>query len=135
MQKGLIISMLILLSVSSGISQDLDKGRFSDVNLNELRNTVHKHLLQDDLINSKSDTVYLSLREKYMALNGQAFSQALRSKYTKILAPYNIGTGPNRTILLTGVCSAVGDFMENSFHGKSKGRLQIEYASRAFDYE
>ena len=59
MQKGLLIIMLILLSVSSGFSQDLDKGRFSDVNLNELRKTVLNLLLKDDLIYANSYTVYL----------------------------------------------------------------------------
>jgi len=111
-----------------------NKDRFSAINLKELKRTVLNQMMKDDLIDSKKSKVYLFLREEGFTLNNQKFSSALNEKYTKLLAPFDIGTGPNRTILLTEDCTAVGDFTEGNFRGKMEGRLRIEYTQKPFEF-
>ncbi len=108
------------------------KGRFSGINLKELRRTVLTQMLKDGLIKNKRETVYLFLRADGITFNDQKLSSELDSKYQQLLSPFNIGTGPHRTLLFNDECTAVGDFTENRFHGKMQGRLRTEDAGRPF---
>ena len=114
--------------------EDYNSGRFSAINLDELRRTVLNQLIKDDLINSKKAKVYLFLKEDGITFNDQKLDKELNAKYTRLLAPYEIGTGPDRTIFLSKDCTAVGDFKEDAFHGKMQGRLRIEYTKRPFEF-
>ena len=109
-------------------------GRFSEINLNELRKTVLTQLMKDNLIRNKREVVYLFLREDGITFNDQKLNNELNLKYTNLLAPYKIGTGPDRTLFFSHDCTAVGDFTENKFYGKMKGRLRIEYTTRKFGF-
>ena len=115
-------------------NESLSSSRFSAINLNELRKTVLDQLIKDNLINSKKTKVYLFLKEDGITLNDHRLSEELNTKYALLLAPYEIGTGPDRTVFLSKDCTAVGDFKEDAFHGKMQGRLRIEYTQRLFEF-
>ena len=130
------INALLVLLVATALNsnaQQIKTPSFSDVNLNELRKTVVANLLEDNLIEKRKADVYLFLRDSGIFLNGYPLEAQLSAKYQRLLDPFELGTGPYRTVLLSQDCTAVGDFMENSFHGKSKGRLRIEYTSSLFN--
>ena len=111
-----------------------NSGRFSSINLNELRKTVLNQMMKDELIDNKRARVYLFLTEEGITFNDQKLSKELNAKYTQLLAPFEIGTGPDRTVFLSKDCTAVGDFKEDAFHGKMQGRLRIEYTQKPFEF-
>ena len=125
LKSTLLVWCMINMSLGA-IAQG--KSRFSEINLNELRRTVIKQLLADDLIEHKKELVYLFLHEEGISLNGVRLGNSFQSSYQSLLSGFKIGTGPDRTILISRDCTAVGDFTnEGSFHGKSEGRLRVEY--------
>lgn len=123
--------MLLLIVGSLPVSAQLFDGtpvkqhRFAHVDLPELRKEVLNSLKKDDLIESKKSPVFLFLKEDGIYLNRMKLSGGLDTRYTKLLANFDLGKGPNRVIMITTECTAVGDFYDESFSGKSRGRLSL----------
>lgn len=101
------------------------KHRFTHVDLQKLRKAVLHELLKDDLIANRKSQVFLFLGEEGIKLNRENLSDKLDKKYNVMLADYNLGKGPNRLILINPDGVAVGDFWDESFSGKSEGRLSL----------
>ncbi len=121
------IPVLIFSLMALGLCAQSKPGRFADVDLSKLRRTVLKQLTNDDLISGRKETVYVFLRPDGVSINDEALPQEASDKYVKLLAPFEIGTGPNRAVLVSKDCTAVGDFTEDSFTGKSEGSLRLAY--------
>ncbi len=107
--------------------------RFTHVDLQKLRKVVLNQLLKDDLIQNKKTEVFLFLKEDEIKLNRLKLPAALESRYTALLDDYNLGKGPNRMILISRDCTAVGDFWDESFSGKSNGRLSLPETRKAME--
>ena len=133
MVKYCYAALAIMMSLSC-LSQQASNSRFSEINLKELRRTVLSNLKEDNLIESKKEEVYLFLKEDGVYLNATKFNSDRTEKYMNLLAPYQIGTGPDRTVFISKDCTAVGDFTENEFHGKMEGRLRLEYTKKKFEF-
>ena len=114
---------LCLFVTCSVVGQD--KSQFENVNLSQLKKTVMKQLIQDDLIGNKREMVYLFLRADGISVNGERLEDGLQSRYKALLSGYEIGTGPDRTIFITPEGTAVGDFTDTGFHGKGEGKFNI----------
>lgn len=110
-----------------------EKHRFTHVNLSKLRKDVIDQLLKDDLINNKKPEVFLFLKEGGIELNRMKLSPALNQQYVAMLSKYELGEGPNRMVLINPDCTAVGDFLGQSFSGKSIGRLSLPEVREAMD--
>lgn len=129
-QPKFLVLALCLLLFGSTMAQD--NKRFNDVDLNDLRKTIVNQLREDGLIKSKKNLIYLFLEDDGIKLNGEKLSDELSARYEKLLSPFDLGTGPYRTIYLAKDCTAVGDLTSGSFTGKSRGRLSIAEAQKSF---
>lgn len=101
------------------------KDQFASLDLLKLRKDIFHELLQDDLISKKKSQVFVFLQEEGIKVNQVKLSEELDRKYTKILASYDLGRGPNRLIVINPEGIAAGDFWDDSFSGKSEGRLSL----------
>ena len=131
-----IVMLLMMVWVLPSSAQLFDespdrKHRFTHVDLQKLRKEVLHELIKDDLIPNRRSQVFLFLTEDGIKLNREKLSTALDEKYNALLADYDLGQGPNRLILINPDCVAVGDFWDESFSGKSKGRLSLPETKEA----
>ena len=125
-----IVMLLMMVWVLPASAQLFDEspakeGRFTHVNLQKLRKELLKELMNDELISNKKSQVFFFLKEERFKLNHQKLSAELIEKYNAMLADYKLGKGPNRLILINPDGVAVGDFWDESFSGKSEGRLSL----------
>ncbi len=135
--KQVVMWILIVgaLPVSAQLFDDepAKPPRFTHVDLPKLRKVVLNHLYKDELIQNKRSQVFLFLKEEGIYLNRLKLSEDLNARYAAMLASYDLGEGPNRVILINRECTAVGDFFDESFSGKSRGRLSLTETRKAME--
>ena len=125
----LLIGMVCVSFIASAQSTP----KFDEVNLAKLRKVVMNQLLSDDLIRNKQATVYFFLREDGILLNGKELAGNHQATYQELISDYRLGVGPDRAIYISADCTAVGDFSNGSFHGKSEGKLRIVYDRKPWE--
>lgn len=123
--KSILVPVLIILVSHVSVAQNKDRSNFKDIDLKELRKVVLKELMNDGLISSKKESVHLSLRSQKTVLNGEELTDQLHQKYGNLAAQFKITRGSYRTVYITNQCTAVGDFYEDSFDGKVKGKMRL----------
>ncbi len=96
------------------------KGKFSHIDLLELRETLLNNLSDDGLI-MDGEPFYLSLTKNAITINEVDLDDAMTDRYQSLLAPFKIGTGTNRTVYISPRGTAVGDISSEGFSGIFKG--------------
>lgn len=133
------VVILLLICTIPGSAQLFDEApigqhSFSHVDLPKLRKALLSQLLKDNLIQNRKSPVFFFLKEDGgMKLNQTKLSGEHVARYAKVLAEYDLGTGPNRVVLINPDCTAVGDFWDESFSGKSRGRLNLPETRKAME--
>lgn len=133
------ILMMLLMAYTMPVSAQLfdeapvQQHRFTHVDLPKLRKVVLNHLQKDDLIENKKSQVFLFLKEDGIYFNRVKLSEELNTRYAEMFAAFDLGKGPNRVLLINKDCTAVGDFYDESFSGKSLGRLSLPETRKAME--
>lgn len=136
--KTLVVILLLICTIpgNAQLFDDAPVGQhsFTHVDLPKLRKELLNQLIKDDLIQNRKSPVFLFLKEDGgMKLNRTKLSEALVATYTSVLVDYDLGNGPHRVVLINPDCTAVGDFWDESFSGKSRGRLSLPEARKAME--
>lgn len=122
-----IFTVLFLLMLSTdGLAQDKAEVNFNLIDLNKLKNSIVSELRNDGLVDLKNEEIHLELRTSETVLNGERLNKVLHDKYTILSEEFGIGRGSYCRIYITRKCTAVGNFFEDSFDGKMKGRLNLQ---------
>lgn len=127
----LLMMVWVLPSSAQLFGESTAPSRFTHVNLKKLRKDVLNELLKDNLIPNRRSQIFLFLKEDGIEVNRLKLSKDLDNKYTSVLAAHELGRGPNRLVLINPDCIAVGDFWDESFSGKSEGRLSLQETREA----
>ncbi|WP_436515499.1 hypothetical protein [Ekhidna sp. To15] len=123
--KSILVFSFFILIANATKAQESGTKDFKNIDLKELRKAFVNQLLDDGLIKRKKDDIHLALRSEMTLLNEQVLDKELHEKYGNLAAQFDIKRGSYRVIYITHQCTAVGDFLDDSFSGKIQGKMNL----------
>lgn len=124
-KASFILPILLLLCVQFNYAQKKETTNFRDIDLKELKKIFVDELMADGLIERKKDDIHLSLQSERTLLNNKVLKEEFHEKYGNLAEKFNIERGSYRVIYITRKCTAVGDFLEDSFSGRVEGTFSL----------
>ena len=111
-------------------SQHIGAPDLSSSQMRQLKKSLYKNLLEDQLIQSKEAKVKMWLPGKVIFLNQERIPNDLYAKYADLTRI--AGTGMDRAIEMTGKYIKVGDFTKEGFKGNGVGTFIEKYIDAPF---
>jgi len=85
----------------------------------KLHKELYGLLLEDGLLESKTDFVLIEISKKSIHINVMELNEVLYEKYSELFDSYHIRPGPRRQVRMSVHTIRVGDFSRGSFTGTS----------------